>query len=79
MINYFHAIVSLSFKNPELSFQYSQTEKRRPPRRATINEGASLFVTGGGLDISGKANPNPWRPQGNFLILIPNGIQVVSW
>jgi hypothetical protein len=26
-----------------------------------------------------KANPNSWCPQGNFLILIPDEIQVVSW
>jgi hypothetical protein len=26
-----------------------------------------------------KANPNSWCPQGNFLILIMDEIQVISW
>jgi hypothetical protein len=26
-----------------------------------------------------NADPNSWCPQGNFLILIPDEIQVVSW
>jgi hypothetical protein len=59
-------------------FWYQEIRDFLNSKRTVFGE-QSRFVRSVFVSTSSKANPNSRCPQGNFLILIPDEIQVVSW